>query len=261
MKHFYVYVDFTSDHVPFYVGKGNDKRIKDFRRSKKHKNVSNKHDMYRRIVLDTSDEQQAFSYEKLLIARLHTFIDDPEAPRIACNFTIGGEGAPNPSAETRRKRSEANRGRKLPPHSAEAKAKISAASRGRKLPPHSAEAKAKISAAHKNRSEEQKQETKAKLSEANRGRKMPPRSAETKAKMSKAHQNPSDEYRAKLSAAHRGLKHSDAAKAKISEAAKNRPPISAETKAKISEANRRRWERYHAEKEKNDKALNAVQKN
>jgi hypothetical protein len=241
MKHFYVYVDFTSDHVPFYVGKGNDKRIKDFRRSKKHKNVSNKHDMYRRIVLDTSDEQQAFSYEKLLIARLHTFIDDPEAPRIACNFTIGGEGAPNPSAETRRKRSEANR--------------------GRKLPPHSAEAKAKISAAHKNRSEEQKQETKAKLSEANRGRKMPPRSAETKAKMSKAHQNPSDEYRAKLSAAHRGLKHSDAAKAKISEAAKNRPPISAETKAKISEANRRRWERYHAEKEKNDKALNAVQKN
>jgi hypothetical protein len=149
MKYFYVYVDYTNPgHVPFYVGKGNQSRVKNFKRSSKHKNISNKHGIERLVIIETPDESEAFEYEQLLIAKLHTFVNDPEAPSVACNFTIGGEGASNPSAETRRKLSEASRRRKYKSHSAETKAKMSAAKRGKTL------------------SEEQKQEISRKLSEA-----------------------------------------------------------------------------------------------
>jgi hypothetical protein len=154
MKHFYVYVDFTADdHTPFYVGKGGDNRVKNLKRNNKHRAVSKHHGTYRRIVLDTSDEQQAFSYEKLLISKLHTFVEDSEAPNISCNFMIGGEGASNPSAETRRKISEASKNR--PPRSAEYCANISAAQRGKTL---SEDHRAKMSEAQKKRWERRRAE-------------------------------------------------------------------------------------------------------
>ena len=168
-KRFFVYVDFTADrHTPFYVGKGDAKRIKNFKRGPKHKNVSKKHGIERLVIFETTDESEAFEYEKLLIAKLHTFKDDPEAPDIACNFTIGGEGGSgfrfSLNAEAKAKISASKRGRKRPPFSDEAKAKMSKSAKNR--PPISEEHRAKMSVAAKNRSAE----TKAKMSEASHRR-------------------------------------------------------------------------------------------
>jgi hypothetical protein len=232
-KRFYVYVDYTADdHTPFYVGKGDAKRVKKFKRNPKHKNESNKHGMYRRIVLDTSDEQQAFDYEKLLIAKLHTFVEDPEAPDVACNFTLGGDGLSgfNHNAKTKEKMSEAAKNR--PPFSEETRRKMSAGQRGKTL---SEETKLKMSASR--RGLKRSEETRRKLSEANRGQK---RSDEAKEKMRAAHKNRppiSDETRRKLSAASRGRKmppRSDETKAKISAAQRGRK-LSDEQKTKNSE--------------------------
>ena len=129
---------------------------------------------------------------------------------------------------------------------------------------HTDEAKAKISEAQKAKQHslwrKRSDETRAKISEANKGKKLSP---ETRAKLSEAAKNCSPETRAKLSEAKKGNqnrlghKHSDEAKAKMSEAGKGKPKsnetkakLSAsqlgkkhteETKAKISAAAKRRW--------------------
>ena len=93
MTTYYTYVDYTADdHVPFYVGKGNDVRTRDLRRNKHHINVINKHGIIRDVVIQTSVEEIAFNEEIRLIAELHTFVDDPEYNGLGCNYTPGGEG-------------------------------------------------------------------------------------------------------------------------------------------------------------------------
>lgn len=93
---YYVYVDYTTnggdDPVPYYVGKGDERRIAVLRRNKKHENVAKKYGLDRRIVLTTEDERQALDEEARLIGELHTLSTDPEATSLACNFTPGGEG-------------------------------------------------------------------------------------------------------------------------------------------------------------------------
>jgi group I intron endonuclease len=49
----------------------------------------------------------------------------------------------------------------------------------------------------------------------------------------------SEEHKARIAEAHRGLTHTDAAKAKMSASAKTRPPISDETRRKLSESGKR----------------------
>jgi|688.fasta_scaffold348385_2 hypothetical protein len=115
------------------------------------------------------------------------------------NCNDGGEGAFNPTPKTRRKISEAKKGK--PPHpnasSPEARAKISAALKGRTF----------------------SDETRKKMSE----------SARKKPKIS-------EETRQKYKQASTGRFHSDEAKAKMREVALQRPPMSEEARRKISES-------------------------
>lgn len=92
MRRFYVYVDFTSLDVPFYVGKGAMSRVKHLPRNKKHANVSNVHGHRREIVFETHNEIDSFDREIELIAQYHTFVCDPLSASTACNFTRGGDG-------------------------------------------------------------------------------------------------------------------------------------------------------------------------
>lgn len=87
---FYVYVDYREDDgKPFYVGKGNDDRVKDLNRNQLHTNIKNKHGMFRKVVFETLSEQDAFDKEVQLIQELKTHIDFDEG---GANFTLGGEG-------------------------------------------------------------------------------------------------------------------------------------------------------------------------
>jgi len=119
------------------------------------------------------------------------FISGYDSHRNGFNKTIGGTSIKMkyPSEETRRKMSEASKGKK-----------------------YSDEAKRKMSEAKKNMSDE----TKRKMSEAKKGIK---HSEETIKKMSEAHKNISDETRHKLSQAAKN--RSDETRRKISEARKS----------------------------------------
>jgi hypothetical protein len=140
---FYVYVLVRPNGVPFYVGKGKDKRIFDHDKEARsgHKcykcNVIRKiwkqgGEVQRYIVFTTIDESEAYAYERELIS-LH-------GRHNLTNLTDGGEGLRNPSKETREKIASALRGKpslnKGKPVSAEMRARISATLKGRALPPH-----------------------------------------------------------------------------------------------------------------------------
>lgn len=49
---FFVYVDWTKELTPrpFYVGKGNENRIKDFKRNRKHTAIKNKISFKQKII-------------------------------------------------------------------------------------------------------------------------------------------------------------------------------------------------------------------
>lgn len=103
---FHTYVDRADDGRPFYVGMGNDDRIKGFERNAKHSNVAAKHGIKREIIASFDQRQNAVELEIKLIAELHTFVDDPLRSDIACNFTVGGDGLSSPSKESRKLLSE-----------------------------------------------------------------------------------------------------------------------------------------------------------
>lgn len=85
---FYVYVDYTKESPPrpFYVGKGNESRVANLKRNRKHTSIKNKYGIERKIVLETLNEQEAFDKEINLIKELNT------QKGIGCNMTSGGEG-------------------------------------------------------------------------------------------------------------------------------------------------------------------------
>lgn len=91
-KIFFVYVDRTNDGIPYYVGKGVLRRVRMPYRNGKHKYVSIQHGFNRSIEYETSDEFAAFDREQTLIKEYHTFVQDPEATSLACNYTLGGDG-------------------------------------------------------------------------------------------------------------------------------------------------------------------------
>ena len=103
-KKFFVYVDYREDDGrPFYVGKGSEHRVKDLDRNHLHERIKNKHGIFRKIVLETLSEQEAFQKEIQLIQELKTHIDFGEG---GANFTLGGEGSSGISEITRKKKSE-----------------------------------------------------------------------------------------------------------------------------------------------------------
>src|ERR1022692_2828674 len=89
-KIFYGYVDYTDDGRPFYVGKGDTRRVSEPRRNVKHWRVSKKHGQTRVIELASKDEGAVFEWEIATIARHGTY--ESRHSGIGCNFTEGGEG-------------------------------------------------------------------------------------------------------------------------------------------------------------------------
>jgi hypothetical protein len=226
---FYVYELRDENAKVFYVGKGKGKRAYQHRhRAKAGDNTHRAHkiraiwqrgaDFTVTIVFKTSDEQEAFTEEKRLIAFY--------GRENLTNKTDGGDGPSNPSKDVRERIAAGRRGIKISEETRqrlrdshigqertpETRAKISAAQKGTKKPwaslPKTAEHQAKINASLKGKvkSEEAKrkfrekrlghivtEETRKKISESKKGVKTPQtgnkgfkHSAEAKGKMKAA---------------------------------------------------------------------------
>nr|DAQ81383.1 MAG TPA: intron associated endonuclease [Caudoviricetes sp.] len=201
------------------------------------------------IVANGLTKEQACDLEIELIAKY-----DSTNPKHGYNNTMGGE-TNIPSAETRKKLSEANKGANNPQYgkhpSAETLRKLSEATKGVNNPHygkhHSHEARRKMSEARKGKSSFWKgkhlsAETRKKLSEANKGRHL---SAEHRQKISesgKRHYLNNPELQRKRSESVKGVNnpmygkhHSAESRQKMSEARKG-TNLSDETRKKISES-------------------------
>jgi hypothetical protein len=161
---FYTYAYLREDRTPYYIGKGKGYRIYSTRR----RNNPPK-DKSRIIFLKQNlTEEEAFRHEVYMIA---VFGRIDLGTGILHNRTDGGEGVSGMihSEETKRKQSEANKGKTL---SEEHKRKIRQARRG-KTPmlgqTLSKETKRKISEAKKGKTHSE--ETKRKMRESRKGRK------------------------------------------------------------------------------------------
>jgi hypothetical protein len=197
-KNHYTYAYLREDRTPYYIGRGTGRRAF---KSHRHIPVPPKD---RILFLKTGlSYAESVKHEIYMVAVLGR---KDLGTGILRNLTDGGEGAQNPSLETRQKISEANLGRRL---SEETKAKITEAARNM-----SDETKAKIAEANRNRSPE----TRAKLSSAGKARRLTP---EHRAKIAEVARNASPEVKLRKVASKRGK------------------PLSEETKAKISETKRR----------------------
>jgi hypothetical protein len=101
-KRYFVYIDRKKDdNKIFYIGKGTEDRIKHHRRNKKYNNIFHKHGVIREIF-EVETNKISLLFEKYLIAKHHTFVDDCLCDEYACNFTTGGKEAEF-SEETREK--------------------------------------------------------------------------------------------------------------------------------------------------------------
>ena len=130
----------------------------------------------------------------------NTFVSDETRRKLS-----EAQKGKNPTDETRRKMSEAQKGRKRGTPSPETRRKMSEAQKGRKYGPLSLETRRKISEAQKGRNPTDK--TRRKISEAKKGKKRG---------------TPSPEHRKKLSEALKGRKFSPEHRKKLSEAQKMR---------------------------------------
>lgn len=117
MQRWHVYEDWTLEEIPrcFYVGKGDDDRIKKIQRNRNHTDVVSLWGHDRRIVLTTESEVEALDVERRLIAERHTHPRDSDYNGIGCNRTRGGQGNSGRivSDETRKKLSESKKGKTL----------------------------------------------------------------------------------------------------------------------------------------------------
>ena len=212
-RRFYVYAFLRKDGTPYYIGKGQTKRIN----SPKGRSLKLPPKDRRKILVAGLTDPEAFEYEIALISLLGRKDQGTGCLR---NRTDGGEGT-------------SGRGT-----SAETRAKISAALRN--LSP---ETRAKLSAASRNPSPETRAKLSAAATAALTGRRLSP---ETRAKIGAASRNRSPETRAKISAANRN--RSPETRAKLS-AANKRRTFSPETRAKIGAATAAREAAKRAQRE------------
>lgn len=160
----YVYVDYTLDGRPFYVGQGNHNRVQKLKRNKRHASIVKAHGQRRQVVLVTDNRQAALDLEVTLISELKTRHDIPA--NWGANMTDGGEGIVGISDETRRKMSEARKRR--PPPSETTRERYRTALRNRKGEKRSLETRKRLSEAAKRR--RLSPENKQKLSDRLKGR-------------------------------------------------------------------------------------------
>jgi len=196
--HYYTYAYLREDRTPYYIGKGKEGRI-----YSKQKNIKPPKDKSRIIFLKKNlTEGEAFRHE---IYMIDVFGRKDLGTGILHNRTDGGEGSSGciPSDETRRKLSEAGKGKTL---SEEHRRKLSEASKGEK---------------NHNYGKPKSEETRRKLSEAKKGKTA---SEESRKKMSESGKVKifSEEHRRNLSQWQIGKTLSEETRRKISEAAKGR---------------------------------------
>jgi hypothetical protein len=89
MNRYYVYAHYRLDGdgtIPFYVGKGSNKRCKSNYRSRYWRDIVNKHGFFVEILIDCMSEEGAFVYEMEAIAKYKAL------GGCECNFTMGGDG-------------------------------------------------------------------------------------------------------------------------------------------------------------------------
>lgn len=99
----FVYVDCKSDGTPFYVGKGNMRRVKERgRRNQHHRNITAKHQGWYRGIAYMGDDAGARQKEMELIA---AYGRTDNQTGILCNKTDGGDGSIGciPNEQTREK--------------------------------------------------------------------------------------------------------------------------------------------------------------
>jgi len=100
---YFGYVDFTNDGVAFYVGIGNEKRIRRLgSRNQKHDHVRRTYGQKREVVFSSIVWEEVKQWEIATVAELKTYYQDS---LLGCNFTMGGDGTVGwkPSEETRAK--------------------------------------------------------------------------------------------------------------------------------------------------------------
>lgn len=145
MKIWYVYVDFTTDGRPFYVGKGTIRRVSSPRKDNQHwVSIVEKYGWRREAIMATKFEDEAFEFESKLISEYDTF------KGWGANHTEGGEGPSGAkrTSETKQRLSESHRG-KIPwnkgkPQSAEHRLKNSESKKGKTGRKFSLESRDKI---------------------------------------------------------------------------------------------------------------------
>ena len=117
--YYYTYAYLREDKTPYYIGKGKGNRA--YRRRKT--DIKPPKDKSRILILKQNlTEEEAFKHEIYMIA---VFGRKDLGTGILYNKTDGGDGSSNPSVETRRKMSEAKKGRTNKPLSEEHKKKLS----------------------------------------------------------------------------------------------------------------------------------------
>lgn len=137
-----VYVDLTTNLVPFYVGLGNQDRIRQIKRNRKHGGVAKKYGLIRVVVFETDNSEIVKQKEIEVIADCQTFFYDHQDNPFACNFTRGGDGLCGKPHTQKTKlkqsksalgnvRGKANKGNF---HTLETKAKIAAKKKGIRTP-------------------------------------------------------------------------------------------------------------------------------
>ena len=128
MKEYYVYAYLREDGVPYYIGKGKERRAWEQHRSN-GKGVHTPKD-YKRIVLLHEDliESEAFNLEIELIEK---YGRQDLGTGVLKNRTSGGEGSSSTSPETNWKKGSSRRGKSF---SEDARKKISEANKNRDYP-------------------------------------------------------------------------------------------------------------------------------
>lgn len=184
MNVWFVYVDYTDGNRPFYVGKGNESRIKEKERNSDWKLIAEEFGQHRQVVYSSKDEDDAYAAEKWLVAYHNTFHG------WGANLNEGGRGQKSGwkhTIKTRQAIGDKHKERKFSPETLE---RIRVALTGRKIEkPAWNRGKSGPSPANKGvpMSEEQKQH----LSKLNKGkpsnRKGIKLSDETKQKLSESH--------------------------------------------------------------------------
>ena len=130
--HYYTYAYLREDRTPYYIGKGQGKRI-----YSKNRRIKPPKDKSRIIFLKQNlTEEEAFKHE---IYMIDVFGRKDLGTGILHNMTDGGEGISNPSEETRKKMSEVHKGKPATngflgkSHTKETRDKISKSHTGKKL--------------------------------------------------------------------------------------------------------------------------------